>query len=258
MVSAILIFVSCGDPTPEPTIKDPETEPTQIIHDHRIIQSENGRQNYRFETPLLKRYQEASRPFLECPEGVKIETFDDSLRVESDLVADYAHFDETDEKWSARGNVIAHNYKGENVRTLYTERLFWDQKNKRIYSDTTSKVVDGGSVHIGSNFEADENFEEWHFRNTRGQMEVQQRPDSTTSDSTQTDSQPTTTPRAPTSSPSPHTESVNQPSTTDSASNQTASKPQPNKTTAKDSATAATTPRAMTQPTTASAAPTAP
>lgn len=251
MVSAILIFVGCANPTPEPTIKDPETEPTQIIHDHRIIQSENGRQNYRFETPLLKRYQEASRPFLECPEGVKIETFDDSLRVESDLVADYAHFDETDEKWSARGNVIAHNYKGENVRTLYTERLFWDQKNKRIYSDTTTKVIDGGSVHIGRNFEADENFEEWHFRNTRGQMEVQQRADSTASDSTQTESQPTET--ATPQTPATSAASASQPSATDSPSNQTAPKPQPTKTPAKDSSTAPT-PRTPTQPTTAAAA----
>lgn len=249
MVSAILIFVGCANPTPEPTIKDPETEPTQIIHDHRIIQSENGRQNYRFETPLLKRYQEASRPFLECPEGVKIETFDDSLRVESDLVADYAHFDETDEKWSARGNVIAHNYKGENVRTLYTERLFWDQKNKRIYSDTTTKVIDGGSVHIGRNFEADENFEEWHFRNTRGQMEVQQRADSTASDSTQTDDQPTATAMSQTPATPPAASAV-QPSATDSSSHQKAPKSQATKPPANDSS-AAPTSRPTTQPTTA-------
>lgn len=174
LASAILIFVGCATSEPEPTVKDPETTPTQIIHDHRIINSENGKRAYRFETPLLERYELAADPFMECRMGMMIETFDDSLMVESDLVADYAHFDTKKEIWTARGNVIAHNYKGESTRTLYTERLYWDQKKKRIYSDTVARVVDGQSVHVGWNFEADDSFDEWSMKRTKGQMEVQQ------------------------------------------------------------------------------------
>lgn len=174
VAAGTLFLSSCGKKEPEPTIKDPETTPTQVSHNHRIINSLDGYRQYRMETPLLERYELAKEPFMEFREGIKIETFDSLLKVESDLVADYAHLNEVTDLWEARGNVIAHNYKGEKGgRTLYTERLYWDQKKKKIYSDTTAKVIDGGSVHVGSNFEADESFETWSFHNTTGKIEVE-------------------------------------------------------------------------------------
>lgn len=171
--ASTLFLASCGSKEPEATVKDPETTPTQVSHNHRIINSIDGQRQYRMETPLLERYELAKEPFMLFPEGIKVETFDSLLRVESDIVADYARFNETLKLWEARGNVVAHNYAGENGgRTLFTERLYWDQTKKKIYSDTTAKVIDGGSVHVGRNFEADESFDTWSFHNTTGMIEV--------------------------------------------------------------------------------------
>ncbi|WP_294598690.1 LPS export ABC transporter periplasmic protein LptC [uncultured Rikenella sp.] len=171
--ASILFFARCGNDEPKPTVDDPETTPTQVSYNHRRINSVNGDRQYRMETPLLERYELAKEPFMEFREGIKVETFDSALQVESDIVADYARFNETQKFWEARGNVIAHNYEaGKVVRTLLTERLFWDQTARKIYSDTIARVIDGGSVHVGRNFEADESFERWSFRNTVGQIEV--------------------------------------------------------------------------------------
>ncbi len=180
---ATTFAVSCGQKGAKPTIEDPETTPTQISYDHRSINSRDGRQRYRMETPLLMRYELATEPFTEFPEGIKVELFGDStLSVDSDIRADYAHLNETTELWTARGHVVANNYAGD--RRLVTPRLYWDQKTKKIYSDTTTLVVDRGSRHIGEHFEADENFDTWAFHNTTGQIEVdsppQTRGDSTT------------------------------------------------------------------------------
>lgn len=173
LAAGTLFLSSCGGKEPKPTVEDPETTPTQISYNHRSINSVDGNRRYRMETPLLERYELAAEPFMEFREGIKIETFDSLLRVESDLVADYARLNEVTDLWEARGNVVAHNYTGERGgRTLYTERLYWDQKKKKIYSDTTARVIDGGSVHVGSNFEADESFETWSFHNTSGKIEV--------------------------------------------------------------------------------------
>lgn len=173
IAAGTLFLSSCGKKEPEPTVKDPETTPTQVSHNHRIINSVDGQRQYRMETPLLERYELAAEPFMEFREGIKIETFDSLLQVESDLVADYARLNEVTDLWEARGNVVAHNYTGEKGgRTLFTERLYWDQKKKKIYSDTIARVIDGGSVHVGSNFEADESFETWSFHNTTGKIEV--------------------------------------------------------------------------------------
>lgn len=188
-----LCLSACGNKEPEPTVKDPETTPTQISYNHRSINSVDGKRQYRMETPLLERYELAEEPFTEFRQGIKIETYDTSLRVQSDLVADYARLNEVTEVWEARGNVVAHNYTGEKGgRTLFTERLYWDQKAKKIYSDTTARVIDGGSVHVGRNFEADESFETWSFHNTSGRIEVDAatlrdstaNPQATTADST--------------------------------------------------------------------------
>lgn len=173
LTASTLCLSACGDKEPEPTVKDPNTTPTQISYNHRSINSIDGKRQYRMETPLLERYELAEEPFTEFRKGIKIETYDTSLRVQSDLVADYARLNEVTELWEARGNVVAHNYTGEKGgRTLFTERLYWDQKAKKIYSDTTARVIDGGSVHVGRNFEADENFETWTFHNTSGRIEV--------------------------------------------------------------------------------------
>ncbi len=171
-------FVGCAEKQPPATIADPETTPTQISYNHRIINSENGRRQYRMETPLLERYELAAEPFMEFRQGIKVETFDDSLRVDSDIRADYAHYNETKKLWTARGNVVAHNYAGN--RILYTERLYWDERSGRIYSDTVARVFDGNSLHVGRNFEADQSFEEWTFHNTGGQIEVDATPSDTT------------------------------------------------------------------------------
>lgn len=173
-----IFLCSCGAKVPEDTVKDPETTPTQVSHNHRIINSKDGNRQYRMEAPLLERYELAKEPFMEFPEGIKVETFADStLIVASDIVADYARFNEVTLLWEARGNVVAHNYTGANGgRTLFTERLYWDQTKKKIYSDTVAQVIDGGSVHVGRNFEADESFETWSFHNTSGKIEVENLP----------------------------------------------------------------------------------
>lgn len=161
---------ACGSKEPKATISDPETQPTQVSYDHKIISSKNGKRSYRFETPLLKRYELAKEPFMEFPNGIKLETFSDSSSVvESDLVADYAHFNERTQIWEARGNVVARNIN--ESRWLYTELLYWDQSKKEIYTPEKAKVIDGQSVHYGHGFRADDSFEEWSFNKTRGQIE---------------------------------------------------------------------------------------
>lgn len=193
--------VSCGTKEPKPTIEDPDTTPTQISYDHRSINSKDGRQKYRMETPLLKRYELASEPFTEFPEGIKVELFGDStLSVESDIRADYAHLNEATELWTARGHVVANNYAGQ--RRLVTERLYWDQKTKKIYSDTLTMVVDRGNRHVGSNFEADETFETWTFHNTTGQIEVESPAAPVAADSSAS-SDSSASPASPVSSKSP-------------------------------------------------------
>lgn len=175
-----MLVLSCDKAVPPAAISDPETTPTQISYNHLIMESQDGVRKYRFETPLLEKYDEAKEPFIEFRQGIKIQTFSatDSLSIESDLVADYAHFNEAKQLWEGRGNVIARNLKEDKI--LYTEQLFWDQAQKKIYTDKPARVIDRGNTHRGIGFEADEKFEVWQFNRARGQIEVDNQPTDST------------------------------------------------------------------------------
>ena len=159
---------------------------TQQSENLRLVYSQNGNLSYRFETPLLERYELAREPYMEFRKGVKVETYNDTTHlVESTLTANYAIFLENQQLWEAKGNVVATNAQGQK---LETEQLFWNQKSKRIYSNVDSKIVqnNGRDVFIGEGFESDEEFKDWRFRRMKGRMEVEmkQNADSTASDST--------------------------------------------------------------------------
>lgn len=173
-----MLVCSCGG-TPVDTGEGSKSTnlPTQVSHNHTIMQSQDGVRNYRMQTPLLEKYDEAEEPYLEFREGIKVESFGKSDSIESTMVADYARYDITKELWEARGNVIARNIKDD--KTLYTEQLFWDEKKKIIYTNLPAKVVDRGHVNKGIGFEADEKFESFTFNRGRGRFEVDAPKDST-------------------------------------------------------------------------------
>ncbi len=170
--SAALLF-SCKEDK-EAEKLDPETLVTMHSENLTMIYSVNGRLSYRFETPLLERYELAAEPYMEFTKGVKVETYNDSTRrVESELIADYAKYIEPLELWEARGNVVAKNDKGQ---VLETEQLFWNQKTDRIYSNVDSKITQGSDVIRGIGFESNSKFDDFVFRRPKGQVTVETEP----------------------------------------------------------------------------------
>lgn len=183
-----LMLVGCGAKQVKATVEDPETTPDQTVVDLVGLESKNGSKTYRMTAPLMNHYGLAKEPFSEFTKGILVETFDDTTHsVQSDLVADYARFDEKNEIWVVRGNVVGRNIAED--KTLYTEELFWDQKKDRIYTEKFVRVVDGTSQYRGTGFESDGGFKFWTFRSTSGKMAVAPT-DSTAVDSTETTVEP--------------------------------------------------------------------
>ena len=155
---------------------------TQQTLNMLLIASKDAKVNYRFEAPIMERYEYAKEPYTEYKKGLHITTYDDSSRIESDLRGDYAIFLEKKKLWEVRGNVVAKNAKGE---ILETEQLFWDQQAKKIYSNVESRVIQKEDVIVGEGFESDEKMENFLFRKPKGRIAVDAitRPDMTSSDS---------------------------------------------------------------------------
>lgn len=163
--------------------------PTITSDSLTIISSKDGVTQYRFVTPLLERYEMAEEPYMLFPKGIEIETFSDSTRqMESYLRADWATFNETKQLWEAKGNVVGVNIDGD---SLYTQQIFWDQKEARVYSNVDTKVKTGGQVVLGSGFESDDKLSDITMGGNRGRFLVDVEQDSTASEAAPVDSIPT-------------------------------------------------------------------
>ena len=166
LAGAILLFGCKGKKSAKE--EDVQNMMTQQSENLRLVYSQNGNLSYRFETPLLERYELAREPYMEFRKGVKVETYNDTTHlVESTLTANYAIFLENQQLWEAKGNVVATNAQGQK---LETEQLFWNQKSKRIYSNVDSKVTQKDGVILGEGFESDEQFQDFIFRRPKGKV----------------------------------------------------------------------------------------
>ena len=164
--SAILLF-SCEAPKPQPEEVSYESVMTEYSENLSIIQSENGRKMYHFQTPLMEGYSMAHDPYREFRKGIKIVMFEkDSLSSESaTLTANYAIFYEDRKLWEAKGDVVVVNKDG---RRLYTSQLFWNQATHRVYSNVDSKIVSADEVYHCEGFESDEQMKDWTYRKLKG------------------------------------------------------------------------------------------
>ena len=115
--------------------------------------SDSGVTRYRIEAPQWLVYDRTEPPYQEFPEGVYLEQFDTDLRVQASLKADYAHYDETAQLWTLRGNVHALNRKGEQFDS---PEMKWNQKTHRVYSDTTIHITREKSIIEGVGLDSNE------------------------------------------------------------------------------------------------------
>ena len=90
LVAAIL-FSSCGtDDTPPPSVQKTDTlVPTEISFNTTIMLSDSAVVKIKVVTPKLMRFSNEDNPYVEFPEGVRMEMYDSSGTLESVLTANY-------------------------------------------------------------------------------------------------------------------------------------------------------------------------
>jgi Protein of unknown function (DUF1239). len=168
--AASFIFSCSNDLEVVKSLNVDENQPTQTGKNITTLYSENGKFKVKMISPVLQRFENAEDPKTIFPQGLEIYFFDQNNKISSSLVCKYAIYYEPQKLWEARNNVVGKNTKGE---TLHTERLFWSEKTRRIYSNdyTTVKSVDG-SVYRGRKFDADEHFDNYTLSGFSGDINI--------------------------------------------------------------------------------------
>lgn len=137
--------------------------------DVTFIYSEKGQTKARLHTNEYVGNEMANPPYIDFLKGIKLEMYDDSLKVESTVTARSARYYTQQENIIARDSVVVVNRKGEK---LQTEELIWNKKLERFYTDKLVCITKDGQISYGSGLEASEDLTYIKIRQQRGTIPV--------------------------------------------------------------------------------------
>lgn len=100
----------------------------------------------------------------EMPEGVKIEFYDEFMRVTGTITSKYAINNETSQMTTFRKEVVVVNDK----LTFTTEELVWDEKKQMYSSPYGTVVTKDGTIVTGSQFSAPQDFSSYRIISASG------------------------------------------------------------------------------------------
>lgn len=142
-----------------------EGKPSEEMKNFKMVYTEGGKVRMIVSAPELKRYGMSKKPFSEFKKGINVISYNEQGLKVASITSKYAIYHEDEQLWEARNDVVGKNNKGE---TLYTEKLFWNEKTRRISSDVFVKVVKpDGSVSSGEGLDADEKFQDYDIKKPR-------------------------------------------------------------------------------------------
>jgi LPS export ABC transporter protein LptC len=99
--------------------------------------SEAGRVKARLLSPLMRRYMVDSS-FMEFPNSLHVDFYDDSIEIESTLDAKYAKYLESQKKIFLKDSVMVINLQSGD--TLKSRELWWDQNKEEFYTDKPAEL----------------------------------------------------------------------------------------------------------------------
>lgn len=127
--------------------------------------SDSGVIQYKIVAPLWKVYDEVDTPYWEFPEGLYLQKYDPYFHVIATVAADSARYFKNQRLWRLDGHVEMTKVPKE---LFLSERLFWDQRNSRIYSDTFIHIENATHVLEGTGFVSNEKLTNYRILNPEG------------------------------------------------------------------------------------------
>lgn len=131
----------------------------------KVNYTSGGRSKAILSSPLMLRVQD-TMPYMEFPNSVQVDFYNEAGKPESKLTANYAKYKENQNIVFLKDSVKVVNIKGE---TLYCNELYWDRNrtgnefytNKPVRIRTLTHIIDGVGM------EASQDFRQWVILESR-------------------------------------------------------------------------------------------
>ncbi len=123
-------------------------------------------------SPLMLRYQD-SIPYVEFPNSLHVDFYNEQAQKESKLDARYARYKESEKKIFLKDSIVIINMlKGD---TLYCDELYWDRARvgNEFYTDKPVRIrTANGTQQNGTGMDASQDFKTWHITYPTGPLQV--------------------------------------------------------------------------------------
>ena len=132
--------------------------------------SQGGKVKAKLTSPYMLRYQ-ADSPYIEFPNTLHVDFFNDSSKIESTVDAHYAKYIEFDRKVLLRDSVVVVSLQ--NGDKLVTNKLWWDQNTEEFYTDDTVYIFQTDKTLLAEKgLRARQNLTKYTYYNASGPMLV--------------------------------------------------------------------------------------
>ncbi|MDR2292881.1 MAG: hypothetical protein LBE11_05340 [Prevotellaceae bacterium] len=168
LLLCVIVFVSCGDKKEE---IDSNTAKEDVLLSETfnldVILSQYGKTKQTVKAPLMLQFSGKEGKYTTFPSGIYVESFTDSLTLESTIAAKFAKMKEgKDEFYSAYDSVVVTNYLDKTK--IITDTLYWDRKNGKIYNECFTKFFfKDGYFDALNGWTSNENLSDYEIRTIR-------------------------------------------------------------------------------------------
>jgi len=162
-----LLLSACKDKEKDKiaAVVDRSKMPSLRATDISTVISDSGITRYRISTAKWDMYDKTQQPYQEFPDGIHLEKFDLNLKVDANIHSQYAKYTEYDQIWELKGKVKATNLLGE---VFETEQLFWNQRDRKIYSNCEIRITQISRVITGVGFDSNESMTNYIIKKPQG------------------------------------------------------------------------------------------
>lgn len=169
LVAMFFLYACTNDPKEVKKYADTQEEPMEIQENLNLVYTDSAMLKMDLKAARAENYPQLEDPKLVFPNGIRVIFYDNFGNEDSRLKADRAINYTKEDKWEAYGNVEIINNMGEK---LNTEKLFWDRKSKKLFTDSYSRLTTPDRILTGEGFEADQDLRNAVFNKPTGEIYI--------------------------------------------------------------------------------------
>lgn len=141
-----------------------------MAYDVVITRSDSGFVQAKLMAPVMHNI-EGDSAILEFPKGFIAFLYEKDTIPTSKIRGEYGIRYDKEELMFAKDSVVVENL--ETQETLFTETLYWNQKNKKIYTRNFVKITSPDKIIYGDSLDANEDFTQRVIHGMRATLEIE-------------------------------------------------------------------------------------